>query len=56
LVGAEDVLTPPAEHVAIAEAVSGCTLEIIPHCGHLATMERPEAVNAAMRAWLRRAG
>ena len=23
-----------------------------PHCGHLSTIERPEAVNAALGAWL----
>jgi pimeloyl-ACP methyl ester carboxylesterase len=28
------------------------TLEVIPECGHMAPMERPEAVNAAFRRWL----
>ena len=27
-------------------------LEVIADCGHLSTMERPEAVNRALRAWL----
>jgi pimeloyl-ACP methyl ester carboxylesterase len=52
LTGAQDLLTPPAEHLAIAEAVPGCVLEIIPDCGHLSTLERPEAVNAVLRRWL----
>jgi pimeloyl-ACP methyl ester carboxylesterase len=52
LTGAQDLLTPPTEHVAIAAAVPGCRLEIIPDCGHLSTLERPEAVNAALRRWL----
>ena len=36
----------------IAAGIPGAKLEIIPDCGHLSTLERPEAVNRAMRAWL----
>jgi pimeloyl-ACP methyl ester carboxylesterase len=36
----------------IANGIPGAKLEIIPDCGHLSTLERPEAVNRAMRAWL----
>jgi pimeloyl-ACP methyl ester carboxylesterase len=36
----------------IAAGVPDARLEIIPDCGHLSTMERPEAVNRALRAWL----
>ena len=52
VVGREDALTPPALAQEIAAAIPGATLEIIPDCGHLYTLERPEAVNRAMRAWL----
>lgn len=52
LVGDEDELTPPALSQEMAEAIPGATLGIIPACGHLATMERPEAVNRALIAWL----
>ncbi len=53
LCGKEDALTPMAEHKAMAEAIPGAELVVVPHCGHLAPLERPDAVNTAMRRWLR---
>jgi len=32
--------------------VPGSMLVVLPVCGHLAPMEKPEEVSAAMRAWL----
>jgi pimeloyl-ACP methyl ester carboxylesterase len=29
-------------------------LAVIPKCGHMSTMERPDEVTAAMRGWLER--
>jgi len=52
LCGAEDALTPPKFHEEIAERIPHAKLVIVPDCGHLSTMERPEAVTAAMREWL----
>ena len=52
LVGREDALTPPAMAQEIADGIPGARLEIIPDCGHLSTLERPAAVNRALRAWL----
>jgi pimeloyl-ACP methyl ester carboxylesterase len=52
LVGREDVLTPVELAQEIAAAVPGARLEIVEHCGHLSTLEQPEAVNRALRAWL----
>lgn len=52
LVGREDALTPVELSHEIATGIPGVKLEIIPECGHLTTMERPEAVNRALRAWL----
>ena len=52
LCGRQDQLTPPAFHSEIAEAVPDSSLVIIEDCGHLAPMERPDAVSAAMRSWL----
>lgn len=52
LVGREDALTPVELAQEIAAGIPGARLEIIPDCGHLSTMERPEAVNRALRAWL----
>jgi len=50
LVGAEDGITPPAEAEAMAAAIRGARLEIVPRAGHLASLEQPDAVNAALRA------
>ena len=52
LCGADDALTPPKLHQEIAERIPHARLVVIPECGHLSTMERPEAVTAAMREWL----
>jgi len=52
IVGREDALTPPEMAREIADGIRGAKLEIIPDCGHLSTLERPEAVNRALRAWL----
>jgi len=52
LVGSEDQLTPPYLAQEIAEAIEWASLGIIPNCGHLSTMERPEAVTRALEAWL----
>lgn len=52
LVGAEDILTPPAEAEEIAGGIPGSRLVIVPGAGHLATLEAPDIVTAAMRDWL----
>jgi Predicted hydrolases or acyltransferases (alpha/beta hydrolase superfamily) len=52
LVGDGDELTPPELAQEIAGGVSGSRLVVVPHCGHLSTIERPEAVNAALSEWL----
>jgi 3-oxoadipate enol-lactonase len=54
LVGAEDVLTPPDEARAMAAAIPGARLEVVPRAGHLANLENPEAVTAALRGFLPR--
>ena len=50
--GREDVLTPLELSEEMAALIPGAALVVIDDCGHLSTMERPQAVNAAMRAWL----
>jgi len=52
IVGAQDALTPPELAREIADGIPGAALEIIPECGHLSTLEQPEAVSRALRAWL----
>jgi pimeloyl-ACP methyl ester carboxylesterase len=48
VVGSEDALTPPADSEAMAAAIPGARLTTIPGAGHLAPMERPGAVAAAL--------
>ena len=52
--GRQDVLTPIELSQEIASLIPGADLVLIDDCGHLSTMERPEAVNAALREWLSR--
>ena len=52
LCGADDIWSPPAQHEQIAAAIAGARLAIIPECGHMATLEAPDAVNAELRRWL----
>ncbi len=54
LVGTEDVLTPPPEAVTMAAAIPRARLDVIPGAGHLANLESPDAVNAALRSFLAR--
>ena len=55
LTGREDAWSPPAQHAAMAQAIDGAALCIVEQCGHMSTMEQPEAVSAAMSNWLARA-
>jgi pimeloyl-ACP methyl ester carboxylesterase len=52
LVGDSDAATPPELSREIAEGIPGSKLVIVKDCGHLSTLEQPEAVNAAMADWL----
>jgi pimeloyl-ACP methyl ester carboxylesterase len=54
LVGDRDQLTPPERAAEIAAGIPGARLVVVPECGHLSTLERPAAVNAALRGWLER--
>jgi pimeloyl-ACP methyl ester carboxylesterase len=52
LVGDGDELTPPELSREICSGISGARLVVIPDCGHLSTIERPDAVSAALSDWL----
>ena len=52
LVGDGDELTPPELAKEIAGGISGAKLAVIPDCGHLSTLEKPDAVNSALANWL----
>ncbi len=54
IVGAEDRVCPPLLHAPLAGALPGAVLTEIPDCGHLATIEAPEPVNARIEALLER--
>lgn len=54
LVGAEDALTAPERAREMVAGVADARLVVVPECGHMAPLERPEAVNAALRDWLNR--
>lgn len=50
--GRQDGLTPLDRSREIAAGIPGARLAVIEECGHLSTMERPQAVTALMRLWL----
>lgn len=53
LVGQEDEITPVVEAQEMAGlAGSAARLAIVPDCGHLSTLEAPEAVTAELLRWL----
>ncbi|MEO1580596.1 MAG: alpha/beta hydrolase [Pseudomonadota bacterium] len=54
LCGEEDRLCPVALHQQMAAAIPDAQLMVIPDCGHLPTLERPDTVCAAILAWLNR--
>ncbi len=52
LVGDGDELTPPHLSEEIAAAIASARLVVVAECGHLSTLERPGAVNAALVEWM----
>lgn len=51
LCGREDAWSPVAQHQEIAARIPGSKLEIIERCGHMAPMERPDEITAALKRW-----
>jgi pimeloyl-ACP methyl ester carboxylesterase len=52
-VGAEDRWSPPAQHAEIAAAVANARYVIFAGSGHMAPLETPELVTAALAEWMR---
>ena len=52
LVGEGDLSTPPELAQEISGGIIGSKLVVVPDCGHLSTLEKPDAVNAALVEWL----
>jgi pimeloyl-ACP methyl ester carboxylesterase len=56
VVGAHDAITPPATAEAMAKAIPGAKLAVIPDAGHLAPLEQPESFNQHLQSLLDRLG
>jgi pimeloyl-ACP methyl ester carboxylesterase len=52
VVGDSDQLTPPAASREMAGGIPGAKLEVLPGCGHMSTMERPDRVTKLLVEWL----
>ena len=52
LCGRQDSWSVLARHDEMAAMIPHSRLIVIEECGHMATMERPAAVTAALRDWL----
>ncbi|WP_417670281.1 alpha/beta fold hydrolase [Roseibium sp.] len=52
VVGDGDTLTPPELSQEIHALTPGSRLAVIPGCGHLSTLEAPDAVTAELKAWM----
>jgi pimeloyl-ACP methyl ester carboxylesterase len=56
LVGEADGLTPPDQARAMAQAIPGARLAVIPGAGHIPPVEQPAATTEALREFLRSLG
>ena len=52
VVGEQDAFTPPALAAEIATGIAGAREVVVPECGHLCTLEQPEAVTRALVEFL----
>jgi pimeloyl-ACP methyl ester carboxylesterase len=52
MVGEDDELTPPSVAEAMAGAIPGARLVVVPAAGHLANLDNPEAFNRALGDFL----
>ncbi len=51
LCGEDDSWAPAARHREMAQRIPGAILTLVPECGHMCTLERPEAVTQALLDW-----
>ena len=52
LVGEQDAITPLPMAEEMAASIPDAVKVVLPHCGHLSTLEAPRSVNAALDAWI----
>jgi len=50
--GRQDALTPLDRAEELSASILGARLRVIEHCGHLSSLEQPDAVNDALAEWL----
>jgi pimeloyl-ACP methyl ester carboxylesterase len=55
LAAREDAIMPMEVSEEMARGIPGARLEIVEHCGHVSSIEQPEAVTARLRAWIQSA-
>lgn len=53
LCGRQDSWSPLSQHLQMAAIIRGAHLRIIEDCGHMSTLEQPQAVTTALAEWLR---
>ena len=51
--GQDDLITPPELAIEMADGIRQARLEIIAQCGHLASLDQPEAVSALLLDWIK---
>ena len=51
LCGADDSWAPASRHREMAARIRNATLTVVPECGHMCTLERPDAVTRALLDW-----
>jgi pimeloyl-ACP methyl ester carboxylesterase len=56
LCGRQDAWSVVARHEEMAALIPESRLVVIEDCGHMSTMERPEAVTGALKEWLTKMG
>lgn len=52
LCGRQDGWSPLARHQDMARLLPAAHLHVVEHCGHMSTLEQPQAVTAALQRWL----
>jgi pimeloyl-ACP methyl ester carboxylesterase len=52
--GRQDAWSPPVQHEAMRALAPAAVLDVIEEAGHMAPMERPQAVAVSLNRWLQR--
>lgn len=52
LCGRDDAWSPPSRHEHMQQHITGSRLVVVEQCGHMSTMEQPDAVSHALTKWL----